>query len=131
LLITSYAIAFPIDHAHDGLNAWCLMQMSCKLEKPNCWEYQGCGREPGGSRAADLGICPAAATQTVDGVNRGRMGGRICWILAGTLCGGRVQGTYAMKLETCFICPFYRQVMKEEGDGFQPELDVLKKVFSC
>jgi len=27
-----------------------------------CWEFIKCGREPGGHRAAELGICPVAIT---------------------------------------------------------------------
>jgi len=25
----------------------------------NCWEFMKCGREKGGAKATDLGICPA------------------------------------------------------------------------
>jgi len=24
----------------------------------NCWEFKKCGREPGGEKASELGICP-------------------------------------------------------------------------
>jgi hypothetical protein len=58
------------------------------MPKKNCWEVKQCGREPGGSKTADMGVCPAAADSSSDGVNGGKNGGRICWALAGTFCGG-------------------------------------------
>ncbi len=83
--------------------------------KHNCWEYMGCGREPGGRHAADKGICPAAVDRAHDGINEGFCGGRFCWAVAGTLCHNRVQGTYAGKQETCLDCEFYHQVRAEQG----------------
>jgi hypothetical protein len=32
-------------------------------KKQNCWEYMKCGREPGGEKVAELGICRAAADE--------------------------------------------------------------------
>ncbi len=89
----------------------------------NCWEFMLCGREPNGAREAELGRCPAATEAfcegvSCEGVNRGRMCGRICWIVAGTLCGGEVQGSSAKKRDTCLGCKFLRQVELEEGDHF-------------
>jgi len=83
--------------------------------KLNCWEAKKCGRQPGGSRAGELGVCPAAVEQKADGLNGGRNAGRICWALAGTLCGGKVQGTFATKVGTCMECDFYQTVCREEG----------------
>jgi hypothetical protein len=81
----------------------------------NCWDFKRCGRHPGGARAHELGVCPAAIDTKADGSNGGHNGGRICWALAGTLCGGKVQGSYAAKLTNCMTCDFYRQVRKEQG----------------
>ncbi len=86
--------------------------------KPNCWECLSCGREPGGSREAELGTCPAATDASNEGVNRGRMSGRICWAVAGTLCGGEIQGSSARKRMTCLGCEFLQQVEEEEGESF-------------
>ena len=30
--------------------------------KLNCWEYKKCGRQPGGDRAKEMGICPVTTT---------------------------------------------------------------------
>ena len=88
--------------------------------KLNCWQYKKCGREPGGIRVADLGVCPASTATNAEGLNAGRNGGRICWALTGTLCGGAVQGTFAQKVVNCAACEFYRLVRTEEGRGFKP-----------
>lgn len=84
-------------------------------ERRNCWEVMKCGREPGGAQAGELGACPSAEDQRFDGVNNGKNGGRFCWAVAGTLCGGKQQGTFAQKLENCFNCRFYREVELQEG----------------
>ena len=62
----------------------------------NCWEYMECGRELGGSRAEELGVCPAYPDN-----------GSNCARIAGTLCGGQVQGTAAMKLGACIKCQYF------------------------
>lgn len=81
------------------------------IEKKNCWEVMECGRGPDGS---DGNLCPAASAILLHGVHNGVNGGRACWVIAGTLCGGKVSGTFAKKMENCLICPFYRQVRQEE-----------------
>lgn len=85
----------------------------------NCWDFKKCGRQPGGSRVSDLGVCPASTDAKADGLNGGRNGGRICWALTGTLCGGKVQGTFAQKLTNCMECEFYRLVQTEQGKAVQ------------
>lgn len=81
----------------------------------NCWEIMQCGREPGGTRVDELGICPSATERAFDGVNQGYNAGRFCWAVTGTLCGGDVQGTFAEKALDCMQCMFYAQVVREEG----------------
>ena len=86
--------------------------------KLNCWEFKKCGREPGGANVGEVGVCPAAMNSIFDGENDGRFGGRCCWLIAGTLCGGEVQGTYAKKIGNCARCDFYHQVREEESKLF-------------
>ncbi len=85
----------------------------------NCWEVKNCQRQSSGLKAAELGICPAAKSSRFDGKNQGTLSGRYCWKVAGTLCGGKVQGTFADKLMDCVTCEFYINVKKEEGAAFQ------------
>lgn len=84
----------------------------------NCWETKKCGREPGGTRAGSLGVCPAATEKRLNGIHHGKNAGRTCWVVAGTLCGGAVAGTFAMKFDTCAKCAFYQAVKKEESPAF-------------
>jgi tRNA A-37 threonylcarbamoyl transferase component Bud32 len=84
-------------------------------EGQNCWEYMKCGRQPEGDKVGELGICCAATDTSYDGINSGKCGGRICWAIAGTFCGGRAQGSFADKRGTCLNCDFYKTVQEEEG----------------
>lgn len=82
--------------------------------KKNCWEHKKCGRQPGGSKAAELGICPVTTYTELDGAHEGQNAGRACWAIAGSLCGGKIQGTYAQKLHNCWRCEFMNAVKAEE-----------------
>ena len=84
------------------------------MGKLNCWEFKKCGRQPGGHKAADLGICPVTVHQDLHGAHDGKNAGRACWVVAGSLCGGKIQGTYAQKLTNCWRCDFMNAVKKEE-----------------
>jgi hypothetical protein len=85
------------------------------MAKQNCWEFMKCGREPRGAKVADLGVCPAATEAKLDGLHGGRNAGRTCWVIAGILCGGEVQGVFAAKMDNCLDCDFYKLVCEEEG----------------
>lgn len=74
-----------------------------------------CGRQPGGDKASELGVCPAADDRSYDGINCGKNAGRFCWAVAGTFCGGKIQGTFADKRESCLSCVFFNKVRAEEG----------------
>ncbi len=82
--------------------------------KKNCWEHKKCGRQPGGHRTGELGICPVTTHRDLMGVHGGSNAGRACWVVAGSLCGGKVQGAYAQKLNNCWKCDFMIQVKQEE-----------------
>jgi hypothetical protein len=83
--------------------------------KMNCWQFKKCGREPGGPKVKEFGVCPVITVDDYDGVNGGHNGGRYCWRIAGTLCEGKVQGTFAAKFMNCLTCDFFKQVQAEEG----------------
>lgn len=55
----------------------------------NCWEFKGCDA----NRAKD---CPAYQT------------GRSCWMVSGTLCDGKVQGSFVQKLPYCKECDYFK-----------------------
>ncbi len=98
------------------------------MRKKNCWEVMQCGREPGGKKTRELGVCPAATDERLDSVHGGKNSGRACWVIAGTFCEGIVQGSFAQKYRDCTMCEFYRQVKKEEGSEYQTSLVLLKKL---
>lgn len=88
------------------------------MPKQNCWEIKNCGREPGGSKTDDLGVCPASTDTSSDGIHGGKNAGRICWAVAGTFCGGKVQGEFAQKSVSCMSCEVFKQVKIDEGPDF-------------
>ena len=64
------------------------------LHNKPCWEHMQCKMDVNHDES-----CPAYPHF-----------GRICWTVAGTLCAGKVQGTYAQKIHDCHRCGYYRMV---------------------
>jgi hypothetical protein len=96
--------------------------------KKNCWEFKRCGREPGGENASAMGVCPAATNTKLEGVHDGKNAGRTCWVIAGTMCNGEVQGIFAQKYNDCRICDFYQKVKEEEGKDFLITVDLIRMI---
>jgi hypothetical protein len=96
------------------------------MTKQNCWEFKNCGRQPGGARTHELGICPAATDTAANGIHGGSNGGRACWGIVGTLCEGQVQDTMVDKLRNCVGCDFHAQVEREEGSVLSP-----REIWAC
>ncbi|MDD5730653.1 MAG: hypothetical protein PHN57_05950 [Candidatus Omnitrophica bacterium] len=98
------------------------------MAKLNCWEVKKCGREPGGAKAAELGICPASIEVKCNGLNSGKNAGRCCWAVTGTLCGGKIQGAFAAKVGNCMNCEFFKLVVTEEGRNYIGTMKILEKL---
>ncbi len=79
----------------------------------NCWEFKKCGREPGGNKTGETGVCPAATAASCSGLYNGKNGGRMCWAIAGTFATGRITGAFAREF-SCLNCDFLRTVCKDE-----------------
>ena len=92
------------------------------MKKLNCWEVKNCGRPSAG------GECPVIQETRLHGVHGGMRAGRACWVIAGTLCGGQEQGTFASKYHNCEKCDFYRQVRLEEGPRYELSILLLKRL---
>ena len=75
------------------------------MSLPNCWELKSCRRELGGSKVTELGECVASQKGL----------GRSCWAIAGTLCGGVVQGSVAQKEKNCMSCGVYKDYNRAFG----------------
>ena len=87
----------------------------------NCWEFKKCGREPGGTRTADLGLCPAATNPAFYAINGGKNGGRACWVASGGAPDGEVS-------DECRECDFYQLVRDQEGKAFRPLREILDRL---
>lgn len=96
--------------------------------KKNCWEYKQCGRQPGGEKTGELGVCPVSTQRQAHSINSGINGGRACWAIEGTLCGGKVQGTFAQKMGNCMECDFYNLVRREEGANYKGTREIIQKL---
>jgi len=96
--------------------------------KLNCWDFMKCGRQLGGEKVAERGVCPASVESRTNGINSGTMGGRVCWAITGTYCNGMVQGDFASKMTDCIDCDFYRLVTYEEGLNFQRAKEILDRL---
>lgn len=93
----------------------------------NCWEYKNCGRGPNGC-SERTNICPAATEKRLDGVHGGINAGRACWVVAGTMCQGKVQGVFVEKYLTCRDCDFYKKVQRENFTDFQVSVFLLQRL---
>ncbi len=74
-------------------------------ELKNCWVIKQCGREKNGKKTAQFGECIASKEEL----------GHSCWAIAGTLCGGDVQGTSAQKSNNCMACEVYKKYHRSLG----------------
>lgn len=99
-----------------------------KPRKLNCWEYKECKEESAGVISGKFGICPASLEKSFDGVHDGIKAGRACWLVAGTMCGGRIQGSFKYKFKKCSSCTFYELVKKEEGDKMVPNEILMRRI---
>lgn len=82
---TSFSLYFPYVPAEETF-------------RTQCWEYMKCGVER--AEGAIERRCPAYPNY-----------GRICWVIAGTYCEGKVQGAIAQKIGDCKKCEFYSRVV--------------------
>ena len=99
-----------------------------RLSKKNCWEFKNCGREFNGARVDELGVCPASIESALDGIHDGKNSGRACWVVAGSLCNGRLQESFAAKYNDCKECDFYKSVKIEEGLYLEMTIVMLNKL---
>jgi hypothetical protein len=85
------------------------------MARLNCWDFRKCGRETGGIREPKSGVCAAATEEKFDRINRGRNGGRVCWLIRQMLSERKHKGVGMMN---CCRCDFFRLVEKQEGPNF-------------
>jgi hypothetical protein len=95
-------------------------QRSVAMGKKNCWEHKSCGREKGGEKAKESGVCPASVKTSVHGIHDGENAGRVCWTIKGTLCCDEPRDTFEERLHYCKDCDFFAKVEAEEEANFIP-----------
>ncbi|MBI4697503.1 MAG: hypothetical protein HY758_00925 [Nitrospirae bacterium] len=64
-----------------------------EFEHIKCWEIKGCAKKD----------CPAYQNEDYR-----------CWLIAGTFCGGVVQGEFAKKYGTCFKCNIFQNIFGQQ-----------------
>ena len=93
--------------------------------KKNCWEVKACKRC---STILGDDACPVCKETKLHGVHGGVNGGRACWVIPHTHCGGGTQGSFASKYTNCIECDFYSLVKAEERGLFQLSATILSKL---
>ncbi|MFA5801829.1 MAG: diguanylate cyclase [Thermoleophilia bacterium] len=78
---------------------------------PSCWEMKNC----------TAGECPVHGREHIR-----------CWLVAGTFCGGEVQGRFAKKIGNCSHCEVYHEAVEhnpinEIGENFNSIMLVVKQ----
>ncbi len=84
------------------------------MPEQRCWEFKKCGRQPGGSKAGELGVCPAAAEALTTGSHPERQGCLACWAITGKFSGEGVQGS-PERLGDCIRCDYLKQNESKDG----------------
>lgn len=85
----------------------------------NCWEFMKCGREPGGKKASDLGVCPASTFELTDGYLNGKFGGKACAYIFGDFCSESIKKSSGGKgKKACAACDFYNELKYRHREDF-------------
>ncbi|MHB8882613.1 MAG: GGDEF domain-containing protein [Thermodesulfovibrionales bacterium] len=66
------------------------LRLILKEGEVRCWEKKNCSKKD----------CPAYSNTDIR-----------CWLVAGTMCGGKVQGEFAVKYKSCTECDVYQEVV--------------------
>ncbi len=96
--------------------------------KKNCWEFKKCGLDAWNMKGSS---CPVLNEARLHGTHEGTNAGRACWVVQGTQCNGKVQGTFAQKYMTCSRCDFYQEVQKQESQKFEPTSKLWERLSGC
>jgi hypothetical protein len=98
--------------------------------KRNCWDYYRCRKQSEGNHVKEHDVCPAYFETKLHGIHDGKNGGRACWIVAGTKCGGRIKRTLVPKFIVCKLCGFKKIVISEESQNFVVSDDFMKNLMN-
>ncbi len=76
-----------------------------------CWEIKRCGREVGGARVDEYGVCPVSRMMSDHNGDVEEADVVLCWRETNTLCGVVYGGAGAVKMMHCSDCEYYKQAM--------------------
>ncbi|MCK5116653.1 MAG: GGDEF domain-containing protein [Candidatus Aegiribacteria sp.] len=96
---------FIKNRIHDGILSdkdW--SSLFTKPEMEWCWEALSCNKED----------CPVRKQDDYR-----------CWLIAGTLCGGMVQGVFAQKFDSCITCEVYKQYHRRPIRSLYENISIL------
>jgi hypothetical protein len=96
--------------------------------KMNCWEFKKCGRTPYEGPIDEKKICPVSVDVRLEGIHGGKNAGRACWVVAGSMCDGKLQGSTSQKFGDCFKCSFYKALRQEEKEHYSDTLYLLDRL---
>ena len=82
--------------------------------KINCWEFQKCGREPGGKNIDKYGVCFVPVSIEYNGINDAKNEGRFCWSLRESACENIMRKCRVNEIKECRRCTFY--IFIQESD---------------
>lgn len=85
----------------------------------NCWEVMKCGRENGGQMALEIGECLASSCVQANGLHQGMNAGRVCWAIAGSYCDNKATCMFAIRMNGCDNCSFYKMVRVEQSGDYK------------
>ncbi len=66
---------------------------------------------------------------SANGINGGINAGRICWLIANTMCKGDTENAFETMITTCGECDFYKLVKAEGGEEVILSIDLLSKMY--
>jgi hypothetical protein len=56
---------------------------------------------------------------TSNGINGGKNAGRICWLIAHTMCEGETETTFEEMIKICSECDFMSLLSKKRGKNWR------------
>ena len=98
----AHFIKLLIESPSDLTHKWSTLAAEFKPQR--CWELKGCAKHD----------CPAYQS-----------GDYRCWIQAGTMCGGVVQGAFASKYSTCFECEVFHIISMDTLRALYEYIDII------
>ena len=83
------------------------------------------GNSPNGKNEK-LGVCPAAQSSEMNGVNSSKLGGRFCWNFDKTFCKEVIMESNEKKIPNRFECLFFIVSVRKKGRNLSFDLELMR-----